>query len=357
MLLEKIHEKDNLFIKELKELTEEGFSTYIYGAGLGSEQVRAILEKEKIPFVGRIVDKIYYSGTKEAYCLEDVLEIVDTKINLIVAHRGFRKEKLVKYEKKINKIVDRDSFAGILQLDAPFSYQWIVENITALQWMYDLLEDDLSRETMVAFINQKISTDYKYLRQVKQEYQYFEKEIIDLSEKEVFVDCGAYNGDSAVSFIEALKRRGILSYKKIISFEPDTVNYKNLRERNLENHRCICKGCGIKKETLRFSMGDTSSAISVNGNLFIEVDTIDNLLMNEEVTMIKMDIEGAELDALKGAKEIIQKNMPKLAICVYHKREDLWTIAEYIYSLVPSYKFYMRAYEETATELVLYAIP
>ena len=72
--------------------------------------------------------------------------------------------------------------------------------------------------------------------------------------------------------------------------------------------------------------------------------------------MIKMDIEGAELDALYGAKNTIRKYKPLLAICVYHKREDMLTIPQYIKSIVPEYRFFLRAYEKTATELVLYAV-
>ena len=69
-----------------------------------------------------------------------------------------------------------------------------------------------------------------------------------------------------------------------------------------------------------------------------------------------MDIEGAELASIKGAKGLIQKYRPKMAVCIYHKKEDLWEIQEYLKELVPEYKFYMRAYDDTATELVLYAI-
>ena len=72
--------------------------------------------------------------------------------------------------------------------------------------------------------------------------------------------------------------------------------------------------------------------------------------------MIKMDIEGAELDVLYGAKETIRRYKPLLAVCVYHKRDDLLTIPQYIKSIVPEYKLFLRAYERMATEVVLYAV-
>ena len=156
MLLNKITEKQNLFIAELKQLAREGFPIYIYGASLGSDQIMAILEKEKIPFVGKMVDKLFYFEKEGVYCLEDTIEILNTKINLIIAHRGFKEEKLEKYKGKINKVINRDSFAGILNLNTPFSYQWTIDNIDSLQWMYNLLKDDLSRETFVAYIIRKL---------------------------------------------------------------------------------------------------------------------------------------------------------------------------------------------------------
>ncbi len=94
------------------------------------------------------------------------------------------------------------------------------------------------------------------------------------------------------------------------------------------------------------------------GNVYIAVDTIDNLVEDENVNFIKMDIEGSELKALQGAAKTIKKNKPTLTICVYHKPEDLITIPQYIRSLNNSYKFYLRMHGAVVPqELVLYAIP
>jgi len=79
-------------------------------------------------------------------------------------------------------------------------------------------------------------------------------------------------------------------------------------------------------------------------------------LGDEKATFIKMDIEGSELEALKGAQNQIKVNKPKLAICVYHKETDLITIPQFILSLNPDYKLYLRHYGNFSTELVLYAL-
>jgi hypothetical protein len=118
------------------------------------------------------------------------------------------------------------------------------------------------------------------------------------------------------------------------------------------------KGTWNEKTILKFSEnGTVGSVISSEGAIQIEVDTIDNVLSGEGATYIKMDIEGAELPSLIGAKETIRNYKPKLAISVYHKHDDLLTIPKYIKSVNSSYKFYLRVhYKPYFNDLVLYAI-
>ncbi len=94
---------------------------------------------------------------------------------------------------------------------------------------------------------------------------------------------------------------------------------------------------------------------SDEGGTQVKVVALDSCVQ-EKVTFIKMDIEGAELKALEGAKQLITKYRPKLAICIYHKREDMWEIPYFIKSLVPEYKLYIRHYSNYDYETVLYAV-
>jgi hypothetical protein len=109
---------------------------------------------------------------------------------------------------------------------------------------------------------------------------------------------------------------------------------------------------------LRFlSDENMTSLITNSGETIIEVDTIDNMVDDCRSTFIKMDIEGAELAALRGAKKTIIESKPKHAICVYHKPEDLVTIPQYISSIVKDYKYFLRHHQYISWETVLYAIP
>lgn len=185
--------------------------------------------------------------------------------------------------------------------------------------------------------------------------QYFDKDIISYGEDEVFVDGGCLNYASAKQFLEECS-----SVKKIYAFEPDTESAKRCRDEAakvaVHDYEVIEKGLYSEDTELHFvSMGNGCSGIAEEGECVVKVCAIDHEI-KEAVTFIKMDIEGAELEALKGAANTIKKYRPKLAICVYHKPEDIIDIPKYILELNPEYKLYMRHYSDNAGETVLYAI-
>lgn len=101
--------------------------------------------------------------------------------------------------------------------------------------------------------------------------------------------------------------------------------------------------------------GDSGSKIDESGDSIIQMDSIDNICENEKVTYIKMDIEGSELEALRGARKVICRDKPRLGICIYHKPEDLLEIPMFIKKMVPEYKLYIRHHSPHYNETVIYA--
>ena len=79
-------------------------------------------------------------------------------------------------------------------------------------------------------------------------------------------------------------------------------------------------------------------------------------VLKEPATFIKMDIEGAEYNALLGAEQMIRQHHPRLAICVYHSLEDYIRIPLLIRSFYHGYQFYFRHHSVTSGESVFYAI-
>lgn len=188
------------------------------------------------------------------------------------------------------------------------------------------------------------------------ETQYFDSGIMIPGENESFVDGGAYMGEDTAAFMKWCGGRCSAVY----SFEPDAENFRKVcaKTESLSVPRKFCYPFGLwNTETdLRFSMGKGSnSCVDEQGTLTIHTTAIDEII-KEPVTLIKMDIEGSELEALKGAKNTIRKYSPRLAVCIYHKPEDILDIPAYIHELCPNYRLYLRHYSYTSTETVLYAV-
>ena len=188
-----------------------------------------------------------------------------------------------------------------------------------------------------------------------EEQQYFDEELIKFEEEEVFVDGGCLNFLTSKQLLSKCN-----TVKKIYAFEPDSISarrcYDEAGKSGFDNYTIIEKGLYSKETELYFnSLGNGCSSILDKGNCKVRVTSIDETI-KDKVTFIKMDIEGTELEALIGAKDTITKYKPKLAISVYHKKQDIIDIPLYIKSLVSEYKLFLRHYSNHAGETVLYAI-
>jgi FkbM family methyltransferase len=177
-----------------------------------------------------------------------------------------------------------------------------------------------------------------------------------LGENEIYVDAGAYDGDSVRRFIERVNGR----YERILAFEPDPKTYQRLKESFTNEPRVQAFNAGLHqhKAVLRFRNDSTRGAIFTDeGESSIEVVSLDEVLAGASVSYIKMNIEGAEIDALHGARGAIERWTPKLAISVYHRASDLWRIPQLVREFSPAYDLYLRQHDGGVIETVLYALP
>lgn len=178
--------------------------------------------------------------------------------------------------------------------------------------------------------------------------------MLKFQKDEIMVDCGAYDGDTALAFVDHCPH-----YQKIYALEPNVEVLPKLKERAKDLKIEIFEvGAYSRKDTLSFqSQQSGCSTLKEEGEFHIAVDCIDHLVADEKnpITFIKMDIEGSELEALKGASQTIKKYKPKLAICVYHRKNDLIEIPKLIKSLRPDYRLYLRSHQCIPEDSVLYA--
>jgi len=227
--------------------------------------------------------------------------------------------------------------------------------------VFSLWADDQSRYVYTAQLKWRMLLDFDGLPRPASGQPYFPLDIFSLSGAEVFVDCGAYDGDTIKDF---LKLQGSFS-GKIIALEPDPQNFESLQNFASTLPVDIRKrvtvlplAAGRQGGKLRFeAMGTESSNISDVGDMEVSCLPLDEVLSECIPSLIKMDIEGAEIDALAGARKVIQDATPILAICVYHRQADLWQIPLFIQSLSDQYRFFLRPYLEAGWDTICYAVP
>lgn len=184
--------------------------------------------------------------------------------------------------------------------------------------------------------------------------QYFDVFEPLMDGSEVFVDAGAYDGQTTLDFIEWTGGNYTAAYTLEPIKEMCPVIQRKLAD--YKNISIIQTAAWKKKEWLYFDDDKTSSCMTDNGALAVPASDIDSIVGDESITFIKMDIEGCEMSALEGAKKTILRDCPRLAICIYHKDMDVIDIASYLMELVPDYKFYIRHYTSHMWETVLYAV-
>lgn len=298
--------------------------------------------------VGRTVRGIYHEMQQHYLSFRLLVWLkehgITRKVNFLISHK-------ISHELKEDSADERQK-----------SREYFAAQKERAEWVLSLLADEKSVNVW------KEAVGYRTMgRPIGREYyseedQYFVKDIIRLKDGEVFVDGGSYTGDTIQQFMDTARREKV-RFKQIIGFEPDRENYGLVNKfyGKKKNILLIPKGLSDMKKVLCFSgegatFGACESAGSIGGGVKIPVINIDAVPACRNATFIKMDIEGAEMDALKGARMTIQTNHPKLAICIYHSDEDMLRIIEYIHELVPEYRLYVRHHSKSNVETVLYAV-
>lgn len=218
-----------------------------------------------------------------------------------------------------------------------------------------------SRRWFVDHIEWRLTLDFDLLPKPVLETIYFHESYLKPDHGEFVVDGGAFTGDTLRCFVEGFGKEG---FYKVISFEPDPANYPVLQSTaeslhsahgTIETHSCALGDaiCDITVET----SGGPSSRVG-HGNTVIPCRMIDEFTESGRFpSFIKLDIEGHELPALRGAERTIREGKPVLAVSAYHRQNDLWEIPLALAEMRPDYEFRLAPHVADGWDLVLYAAP
>lgn len=237
--------------------------------------------------------------------------------------------------------------------------QRVIDNICSV---IDMLEDEESCRVMTRLIQEWTTSEYHFgqLDDICVLPQYFQKNILPKCSDEVYVDCGAYIGDDIPGFIKYTEGQ----FKSYYAFELNSESYRQLVHNISEHWReyekkffLVNKGVSERTGNIYYLEEGEGSHVSSEGKTKGEVVALDDYFGEKSrVTFIKMDIEGSEMQALRGADKLISNNFPKMAICLYHKTDDMWKIPLYIKQRWPEYKLYIRHHTDLFNETVCYAV-
>jgi FkbM family methyltransferase len=222
-------------------------------------------------------------------------------------------------------------------------------------WLFERLADDASRHVLQRVIHFRLTGDLDAMAEFKVDFdrQYFES-FVPAMKNAVFVDGGGFDGRTSLRFASRYP-----DYRRIYYFEPapDMMSASRAALRELRSVTFIEKALSNSHELVHFdASAGSASHISQRGTLEIQATRLDDEI-DEPVSFIKLDIEGAEYDAIAGAQQRISVDRPAMAVCVYHDQRDFWRVPERVLSYVDDYDVYLRHYTEGILETVMYFIP
>ncbi len=342
----------------IADLRQSQKNIYIFGAGAAGLLVKYNLENFNI-FANKFVDN---NIAKQGAIIDGIpvigfSDLLSDKNKVIILGTVAYHSEVLKQCLESGILESEICYADFLHYEGENKIRnYFYNNLDSIIDIFSHCADLESKEMFVANILYQLNRDRRHYQCPVSDLskQYYDAEIMNLNDNEVYFDCGAKDGDTAILFHDI--RRG--KYKKIIAFEPDEENF-NKMSKNLERYEqimCVKAGVGGREEKLSFNgCKGGHSSFGNSGECTAEIVPIDKYI-DEKPTLIKMDIEGYELEALRGSKSVLTQLKPKLAICVYHKPCDIVELPKYILSQRNDYKIYFRLYRDFGHDLVCYCI-
>ena len=344
-----------------------GKNVVIYGRGVASLRTIVEMVQMNAHIIG-VTDSFAKNGEEFAgYPVLEVgqlAELGEAVLYIAVNNLDYKREILYKIE-SLNlsnlTVVCHGSVYGAGKYNVDEMKKMEMDSSNKIKFIKSMLSDEKSKKTFQNMLEYRITNNRMLIEEVfdNSHKQYFPNDgMLKCDQEEVFIDCGGYDGASTITFAEWAGK----TYKKSYILEPDKTMFhiceEMLKINKIENAEVVNKATYSKCMVLSFDSSNFSSGsgmINDYGKNKVEGISVDELLKGDKATFIKMDIEGAEMEALSGAEKTISKFRPKLAISIYHKPDDLWEIPYYLMNKYPFYKFYMRHYTPITTETVLYA--
>lgn len=339
--------KETISVWELLQATTKPI--VLYGMGNAADKIIDWCEEHGVRVQGVFASDEFVRGqvfrgfTVEKYA--DLKARLGEELLVVLAFASERPEVLAKFRELA---AEQEVVAPHLSLfgeDELVSTAWLAKYEAQLADVYARLADDASRQVFACTLNYKLSGKIKYLFACETERLADLRELVRPTQEEVYLDLGAYNGDTIKELGELTDYR----WRAVVAVEPDRRNY-----RKLESYAGELRERGLAVETVEAGIWDEETVLSFSDSggrqstfcnaskRETKVTTIDAVSDGRAVSYVKMDVEGAEVQALRGGEQTISTYRPKMFIAAYHYDVDIFRLPLLVWQLCPEYKIYLR---------------
>lgn len=328
-----------------KRLKRETRPIILYGMGDGALKIMSVCRSHGIKISGIFASDEFVRGHSfEGFKVKKLSEIEEEFDDFVIllcfaAFLPDLLDKIYSIHKRHEVIAPDVPVFG----DGLFDEEYFESHKDELLKVYSVLADETSKKVFQNVLNFKLSGKIDLLKEIETEkYEVFEN-VIKLSEGEHYLDLGGYDGDTVEEFLKVTGD----SYASVTVLEPDPKNFRKLTnkasEKSWNDITLLNEGIWDSDTELSFdNRAGRNSYLSEKGKVIVKVRSIDSVLKGKDVTFIKMDVEGAELRAIMGAKETLKTKKPKLAFSGYHRNEDLFSLPLALKEIEPDYRIYLR---------------
>lgn len=347
--------------------TDSSPNIAIYGFGATGQVVadalidqghnlQIIIDKTKDGTTYRGVPVVSLAKIKEARSLEDLNCLVGLHNHYIDLHNVFQDLLELNFKNvysliNANEIAPGINIPSIYWLDSSFDYERYASQFSLLK---TLLADSKSIELLSQILKYRQFGNIADCPRPSLSDEYTPQDLPRYKGPLNIIDCGAFTGVAIKKFLSA-------GYEidRIAGFEPDPINFEKLSSNrfNVKESLFLPLGAWSSNTQLRFANNNgMGSAIDEKGDTVIQCVRIDSVIKGMVPNLIKFDVEGAEIEALKGLEETIRSHKPNLCVSIYHTAAHLYEIPLLIQSWALGYKFYIRVHEFNTYGVVLYAL-
>lgn len=349
---------DSLWVK----LQKETRPIFLYGTGNGADKILDVCEMFSIPVEGVFASSDFVRSRTfrgmPVQSIDMICEKYGADIVVLLAF-GTTLSSVAENIKAIAK--NHTLFIPEVPLYGKelFTYEYYLENLEKIESVYELFADERSKQIYEDMIGFRLSGEPKLLANAEpMALSYAEL----LTNKDVFlaVDCGAYKGDSTKMMVDTLRPWNI------VAIEPDPKTFLKLSAyaENESRSTVTCVNAAVGKEDITAffmasaSRGSGKEGLSKSAKMqSVAVRSVDSILEGEVIDLLKLDVEGDEMEALLGASETIRCSLPNLAVSVYHRTGDIFELTLKVKEMLPDFQLYLRREEcIPAWDITLFAV-